>query len=91
MANLIPDSTDEDETERDGILSTLREWHALIIGLVVGAIVAHVQAWELAALFVAAAMGTKLDTPATREIRREPWYALFGFGSTVLGYLFLVA
>jgi len=89
MANLIPDSTDEDETERDGVLSTLTEWHALIIGLVVGGIVAHTQAWELGALFVAAAMGTKLDTPATKEIRREPWYALGGFAASVGWYIIL--
>jgi hypothetical protein len=91
MADLIPSSTDEDETARDGVLSTLREWHALVIGLVVGAVVAATGAWEVAALFVSAALGAKLNTTAFAEIRREPWYALAGFASSAAGYLWVIA
>ncbi|WP_135363457.1 hypothetical protein [Halosimplex halophilum] len=75
--SLIPSSTDESETERDGLFSTLREVHAGIVGLAVGVTVALTSSYELAGLFVFAALGTKLSsTSRLEDIRREPWYAL---------------
>ncbi|WP_436924950.1 hypothetical protein [Halosimplex amylolyticum] len=75
--NIIPRSTEESETARDGFLSTLREFHAAIIGLAVGVVVAMTGAWELAALFVFAALGAKLSqVEQLGDVRREPWYAL---------------
>lgn len=84
---LIPDSTDESETERDGLLSSLREWHAAIVGLAVGVVVAMTGSWELAALFVFATLGSKLGTRHLEDVRREPWYALGSFLIPVGGRL----
>lgn len=87
MTDWIPDSSDESETERDGFLSTRREIHASVIGIVVGIAVAMTGSWELAGLFVFATLGTKLgslDSVGLLEIRREPWYASGGFLVPVL-------
>lgn len=87
---LIPDSSDESETDRDGFLSTRREIHASVIGLAVGVIVVMTGAWELAALFVFVALGVKLGSlrsPGLVEIQREPWYALGWFLLPVLADL----
>ncbi|WP_459191839.1 hypothetical protein [Halosimplex sp. J119] len=74
---LIPSSTDESETERDGPFSTLREIHAATVGLAVGVVVGLTGHIELAALFVFIALGAKLGSVGPLEdIRREPWYAL---------------
>jgi len=82
MFDLIPDSSDESETERDGFLSTRREIHATAIGLAVGVVVVMTNSWELAALFVFVTLGAKLGSLQSRgllEVRREPWYALGAF------------
>ena len=86
---LIPDSTDESETERDGLFSTLREFHAAIVGLAVGVVVGLTGHYELAALFVFIALGAKFSsTSRLKDVRREPWYALglflVGLGVTKL-------
>jgi len=73
---LVPDSTDESETERDGVVLSLREWHASVVGLAVGVVTALTGSWELAGLFVFVALGAKLDSKHLTDIRREPWYAL---------------
>ena len=73
---LIPSSSDESETSRDGSLSTQREIHASVVGFVVGVVVAMLGAWELAGLFVFATLGSKLGSKYLGDIRREPWYAL---------------
>jgi len=80
---LIPSSTKESETERDGLLSTRREWHATIGGLAVGVVVAMTSSWELAGLFVFAALGAKLGSKHLGDLRREPWYGLGAFLATV--------
>jgi len=72
----IPSSTDESETERDGLFSTLREFHAAIVGLVVGVVVGLTGSVELAGLFTFIALGSKLGSKHLGNIRREPWYAL---------------
>jgi len=85
--NLIPDSTDESETERDGFLSTRGEIHASAIGLAVGVVVVMTASWELAALFVFVALGAKLGSLRSKgllEVKREPWYALGAFLVPVL-------
>ncbi|QLH77466.1 hypothetical protein HZS55_09230 [Halosimplex rubrum] len=75
--SLIPSSTDESETERDGPFSTLREIHAATVGLAVGVVVAKTGSYELAGLFAFVALGAKLGSVGRLEdIRREPWYAL---------------
>jgi len=76
---IIPSSTEESETKRNGVLSTLDEWHALVIGLTVGLVVAAAGAWELGALFIAAVLGTKLSKVPLKTIRKERWYAMGGF------------
>jgi hypothetical protein len=75
---IVPDSTEESETERDGLLSTLTEWHALVGGLVVGVVAAGAGSWELAVLWVTLCLGAKMPTRYTAELRREPPYALGG-------------
>ncbi|QLH80969.1 hypothetical protein [Halosimplex pelagicum] len=75
--SLIPSSTDESETERDGLFSTLREFHAAIVGLAVGVVVGLTGHYELAALFVFIALGAKFGSVKyLSDVRREPWYAL---------------
>jgi len=88
IQTIIPRSTDERETERNGVLSTLDEFHALIIGLVVGGVVILSGSWELAALFVAGVLGTKLSKVPLETVRKERWYALGGFaiGAIAVGY-----
>ena len=84
---LIPDSSDESETDRDGFLSTRGEIHASVIGLAVGIVVVATGSWKLAALFVFVALGMKLGSLRSKgllEIRREPWYALGAFLTPVL-------
>jgi len=76
LRDLIPTSTDESETDRDGPLSTLTEWHALILGLAVGAVSGLTGRYELAAVAVACALGLRVSehSPAIAELRKEPWY-----------------
>ena len=84
---LIPDSSDESETDRDGFLSTRGEIHASVIGLAVGIVVVATGSWKLAALFVSVTLGVKLgslQSAGLSEIRREPWYALSAFLVPVL-------
>ena len=83
----IPDSSDESETDRDGVLSTRGEIHASVIGLAVGIVVVATGSWKLAVLFVFVALGVKLgslQSAGLSEIRREPWYALSTFLIPVL-------
>ncbi|MFT4921054.1 MAG: hypothetical protein ACI8XM_000247 [Haloarculaceae archaeon] len=77
---MIPEPGSESETSRDGVLSTLSEYHALILGLVVGYVALLTGAYGLLALTVAAALGAGAlaSTAATSEIRKEPWYTLGG-------------
>lgn len=77
-----------------GPLSTYSEWHALILGLVVGvASVAFGTQWAVP-VCLAAALGAKgvaktKRTKALDEIRAEPWYLCAGLliGWFVLGPL----
>lgn len=84
MPDWLPESSDEFETQRDGFLSSLTEWHAAIVGLAVGVVVAMTGSWELAGLFVFATLGSKLGTRHLEDVRREPWYALGSFLVPVL-------
>jgi hypothetical protein len=84
---LIPSSSDESETRRDGLFSTRREIHASVVGLGVGVVVAVAGVWELGALFVFATLGSKLGSKHLGDIRREPWYALGAFLVPVLARL----
>lgn len=82
----LPDAPKEEATERDGLLSYAGEWHALVIGLVVGTVATLTGHYVLMVVVVGAALGLSLGrrcgttrrVPALGEIRREPWYALFG-------------
>ncbi|QRY26374.1 MULTISPECIES: hypothetical protein [Halobacterium] len=84
MESLIPDSTDESATERDGLLSTRREVHASVVGIAVGVVTSMTGSWELAGLFVFTCLGSKLGSRHLTDIRREPWYALGCFLGGVL-------
>jgi hypothetical protein len=72
-----------------------REWHAAVLGAVVGAFAAYLHATEYAAVgvtiavvFVVASLGVaRYGSTASRTVRREPWYALAAFlagGAVVL-------
>ncbi|MDL0133574.1 hypothetical protein [Halobacterium salinarum] len=80
---ILPSSSNESETERDGFLSTRRELHASVVGLAVGVVTVMTGSWELAGLFVFATLGSKLGSKHLTDIRREPWYALGAFLAAV--------
>lgn len=74
---MIP--TSESGWSYDGPLSTLTEWHALILGIGAG-LVSFLTGNPL---FMAAVVGMALGVWALpfgklREVRREPWYAVGG-------------
>jgi hypothetical protein len=87
----------------DSVLSanrfTFREWHAAVLGGVVGALAAYLHRIEfsvvgvsLAVLFVLGALGKRVydGSVAGRTITKEPWYALAAFalaGALVLAVL----
>lgn len=92
MIDLIPDSSDESETERDGAFSTRREIHATVLGLAVGLATGLTGSYELGGLFVFAVLGAKLGglkSDALAEIQSEPWYAAAGFVVTTVASLLL--
>jgi hypothetical protein len=71
---------DEEETPRDGILSSRSEWHSLGIGASVGFIVAFVGGKDAAWLFIilsGVAFGSsKTNVKQLQHVKREPFYAL---------------
>lgn len=83
---VIPQPGTEEETARDGVLSTLTEYHALILGAVVGFVALLTGARWLLVPFVAGALGVEVGrrrgrtetVPAFGEVQKEPWYALGG-------------
>ncbi|QSG06475.1 hypothetical protein [Halapricum desulfuricans] len=75
-------ASSEAESDRNGLLSTRREWHALIVGLAVGVVAGLTERWELAGVATAIVLGVREAGGALQELRREPWYAL---GGLVLG------
>lgn len=84
---MLPDGPTEESTERDGILSYSKEWHALIIGLVTGLFVGLSGSYEIGAFVSAIALGVKVaPSKKLKQLRKEPWYALGGIGiGTVFG------
>jgi hypothetical protein len=67
---------------------TFREWHAAVLGGVVGALAAYLHRIEFSAvgvafavLFVVGALGKRVydGSAAGRTITKEPWYALAAF------------
>jgi hypothetical protein len=71
---------EEEETPRDGILSSRSEWHSLGIGASVGFIVAFVGGKDAAWLFIilsGVAFGSsKTNVKQLQHVKREPFYAL---------------
>jgi hypothetical protein len=86
----------EKQTEYDGFLSYAGEWHALTLGLSVGASSAISRTPQVAATVAMVALGfkgasampnvgkKKEKASVVGEIQREPWYAT---GGVVLGFL----
>lgn len=75
----LPDGATEADTERNGVLSYAGEWHALLLGIGAGLVVAMTGRWEFAALVVAVALGVQAaPTPRLRELTSEPWCAIGG-------------
>lgn len=81
----------EEDTEYNGFLSYAGEFHALTIGLSVGASSAVLETPEVAATIVLVSLGVKgkdsvknrLESDVVHEIRRESWYSCGGVG---IGY-----
>lgn len=71
---------EEEETPRDGILSSRSEWHSLGIGASVGFIVAFVGGKDAAWLFIilsGIAFGSsRTNVKQLQHVKREPFYAL---------------
>jgi len=78
----------EDETPRDGILSSRAEWHSFGLGAAVGFITALTGGKDAAWLFIiltGLAFGSaKANIKQLKHIKREPYYALV---ASVLGFL----
>jgi len=70
----------EDETPRDGTLSSRAEWHSVLIGLAVGAIIALTGGKDAAWLFIVLATvalgGKKVNVGHLQHVSDEPMYAL---------------
>ena len=66
---------------------SFREWHAAVLGAIVGAFAAYLRSTGystvgtvLAVGFVVTALGVeRYASTASRTVRREPWYALAAF------------
>ena len=84
----LPDGPTEESTERDGVLSYSKEWHALALGVL--AVLADRGRDPLAAVaFVATvALGLQVAQGPVSQAASEPWYALAGL---VLGLVLLGA
>jgi len=85
----------EQETFRDGPLSSLAEWHALLIGISVGLIIAIVggkdAAWLFIILTTIAVGGREVNVGHLKDVKNEPVYALVGAVSSFLvGTLYVV-
>jgi len=75
----------ESDSARDGLLSYAVEWHALIVGAVVGAVTVLTQRWELAGVTVAIVLSVRAAPGPLSQMRSEPWYALGGLGTGMIG------
>jgi hypothetical protein len=85
----------ESETPRYGILSSRAEWHAFLVGITVGIIVAIVGGKDAAWLFIIltsiAIGGREVNVGHLRHVKNEPVYALVGAVSSFLvGTLYVV-
>jgi hypothetical protein len=84
----------ESDTERDGPLSSYREWHSLLIGAGVGFVSAlntgKDGAWLLLLLTGFAYGAKKIDIGPLADLRREPQYALIAAVLAFLATSFLV-
>lgn len=75
----------ESDSARDGLLSYSKEWHALIIGVVVGVVTVLTGRWEFAGVTVAIVLSLRAAPGKLSQLRREPWYALGGLGIGMIG------
>lgn len=82
----LPDGT-EDKTARDGILSAVDEWHALLLGAVVGG----TGSLLLITLFVAFLLGEfdgmRRNVSHIRDALSKPAYTGMGMAVGVLGHV----
>jgi len=82
MTPELPDGPTEESTDRDGVLSYAKEWHALFIGLGAGLAAATTGRYELLALVATIALGiggaSEASAPVAKNVKKEPWYALAG-------------
>ena len=73
----------------DGLLSSRREWHALIVGLAAGATAALAGRPELLGVVVAISLGVRGVKGPLTDLKKEPWYAdggaLIGYGLVTIG------
>lgn len=86
------DAPTESNSERNGFLSYAGEWHALAVGVAIGAWAAYAGRPELVALVAGVAVlgrgAERLNRFvggrfALHELKREPWYS---FGGAVIGF-----
>lgn len=79
------DAPTESDSERDGLLSYSKEWHALTVGLTAGLVAGATGTWTLAVAVVAMALAVRAAPGPLSQLRREPWYALGGVTLGVTG------
>lgn len=83
------DAPTEADSERDGLLSYSKEWHALVVGLAAGLVAGLSGRWEIVVAVVAMTLAIRAAPGPLKQLRKEPWYALggvvIGVGSAVIG------
>lgn len=89
LLGYLPTGTQEEDTERDGLLSYSVEAHSAIIGVAIGATAATTGDVQLIMGLVAVALGVgrvqqQFSETVRSQILKEPWYSLTG---AALGYL----
>jgi len=84
----------EDETPREGTLSSRKEWHSFLIGVSIGFISALTggkdAAWMFIILAGIALGGKKVNVGHLKHIKHEPMYALFGSVIAFLTTAFII-
>lgn len=88
LLGYLPTGEYEEDTKRDGLLSYAVEWHALVIGVSIGAAAATTGDMELLMALVAVALGVgrvqqQFSETVQEQVLKEPPYALAG---VAIGY-----
>lgn len=90
LADYLPTGSEE-ETARDGFLSSRPEVHAVAVGFLAGALLALTREPAVAAVFGAVVFGTRKLRGHLKDARREAAYTALGFALPFMAYLWGIA